>query len=293
MRDYHINIFWSDEDDGYIADIPDLEACSAFGATAEEALREVESAKAAWLEATRREGRPIPEPSYHPPICSELSEVMAQLERGRAYLRKPLFPSRPSPDGWRTDACLGFAEYIWDIYAIGYKLAADLLVEYVVQRERDQDTLAYPIGFLYRHCIELRLKELLVVSAMLHDRDVQVLESKELGELGHDLILLWRRVRTTIEEVWPNSERERDLDALEVRLEEFCKVDPGSYSFRYPKDKKGGRALDSVRRFNLCHLRDVVEGISQLLEGCSDGMREYLDNKREMHAYLDHEYGGP
>ena len=39
MEDYHINIFYSDEDEGYIADIPDLEACSAFGNTAEDALR--------------------------------------------------------------------------------------------------------------------------------------------------------------------------------------------------------------------------------------------------------------
>lgn len=62
MKDYHINIFWSDEDGGYIADIPDLEACSAFGTTAEEALREVGIAKAAWLEAARAEGRPIPRP---------------------------------------------------------------------------------------------------------------------------------------------------------------------------------------------------------------------------------------
>ena len=46
MRDYHINIFWSDEDGGYIADIPDLAACSAFGATPEDALREVQIAKA-------------------------------------------------------------------------------------------------------------------------------------------------------------------------------------------------------------------------------------------------------
>jgi predicted RNase H-like HicB family nuclease len=38
MRDYHINIFYSEEDKGYIADIPDLEACSAFGKTAVEAL---------------------------------------------------------------------------------------------------------------------------------------------------------------------------------------------------------------------------------------------------------------
>jgi predicted RNase H-like HicB family nuclease len=68
MKDYHINIFYSEEDSGYIADIPDLEACSAFGSTPEEALKEVELAKAAWLEAARVEGKPIPEPRYKPVI---------------------------------------------------------------------------------------------------------------------------------------------------------------------------------------------------------------------------------
>ena len=68
MKDYHINIFYSDEDGGYIADIPDLKACSAFGATPEAALREVEQAKATWLEAARAEEKPIPEPKYRPLI---------------------------------------------------------------------------------------------------------------------------------------------------------------------------------------------------------------------------------
>jgi predicted RNase H-like HicB family nuclease len=68
MKDYHINIFYSDEDGGYIADIPDLKVCSAFGTTAEEALREVEQAKSAWLDAARAEGKLIPEPTYRPAI---------------------------------------------------------------------------------------------------------------------------------------------------------------------------------------------------------------------------------
>lgn len=68
MKDYHINIFYSDEDGGYIADIPDLVACSAFGDTAEEALREVEAAKEIWIEAAKAEGKPIPSPSYRPLI---------------------------------------------------------------------------------------------------------------------------------------------------------------------------------------------------------------------------------
>ena len=68
MKDYHINIFYSEEDEGYIADIPDLTYCSAFGETAVEALAEVELAKAAWLEAAKAEGKPIPTPRYRPAI---------------------------------------------------------------------------------------------------------------------------------------------------------------------------------------------------------------------------------
>ncbi len=72
MKDYHINIFYSEEDGGYIADIPDLEACSAFGNTPNEALAQVEIAKAAWLEAARAEGKQIPEPCYRPAIYHQV-----------------------------------------------------------------------------------------------------------------------------------------------------------------------------------------------------------------------------
>ncbi|MEO8292762.1 MAG: type II toxin-antitoxin system HicB family antitoxin [Actinomycetota bacterium] len=68
MKDYHINVFYSEEDGGYIADIPDLDACSAFGTTSEEALAAVEKAREAWLAAAREEGRSIPEPRYRPAI---------------------------------------------------------------------------------------------------------------------------------------------------------------------------------------------------------------------------------
>jgi predicted RNase H-like HicB family nuclease len=68
MSDYHINVFYSDEDGAYVADIPDLEACSALGSTAEQALAEVERAKQAWLAAAREAGRQVPEPRYRPAI---------------------------------------------------------------------------------------------------------------------------------------------------------------------------------------------------------------------------------
>ena len=68
MKDYHINIFYSSEDQGYIADIPDLTTCSAFGETAEQALNEVGKAKKAWIEAAKSAGKPVPEPKYKPVI---------------------------------------------------------------------------------------------------------------------------------------------------------------------------------------------------------------------------------
>ena len=68
MKDYHVNIFYSEEDEGYIADIPDLKHCSAFGTTPEEALNEVLKAKELWLEAARANGKAIPEPLFRPLI---------------------------------------------------------------------------------------------------------------------------------------------------------------------------------------------------------------------------------
>jgi predicted RNase H-like HicB family nuclease len=68
MSDYHINLFHSEEDGGYIADIPDLEACAAFGTSPQEALAQVLEAKEAWLAAAKARGHVIPEPRYRPPL---------------------------------------------------------------------------------------------------------------------------------------------------------------------------------------------------------------------------------
>lgn len=66
--DYHINVFYSGENGGYIADVPDLKSCAAFGATPEAALREVLAAKAAWLASARKHRKPVPKPRFRPAI---------------------------------------------------------------------------------------------------------------------------------------------------------------------------------------------------------------------------------
>jgi predicted RNase H-like HicB family nuclease len=61
---YHINVFWSDEDGLWIADVPDLRFCSAHGATPSEATDEVRVAIELWLETAKQEGVPIPVARY-------------------------------------------------------------------------------------------------------------------------------------------------------------------------------------------------------------------------------------
>jgi predicted RNase H-like HicB family nuclease len=68
MKDYHINIFYSDEDQGYIADIPDLKYCSAFGTTPDKALKEVQRARKAWIAVAKKAGKPVPKPTYRQPV---------------------------------------------------------------------------------------------------------------------------------------------------------------------------------------------------------------------------------
>ena len=68
MKSYHINVLYSEEDECYVADIPDLQYCSAFGESPEEALAEVRKAMTAWIESAREEGKPISPPRYRPAI---------------------------------------------------------------------------------------------------------------------------------------------------------------------------------------------------------------------------------
>jgi len=68
MYKYHINVFYSEDDKGYIADVPDLQGCSAFGETPEKAVEEIVIAMNLWIEVAIEDGDEIPKPQYRPVI---------------------------------------------------------------------------------------------------------------------------------------------------------------------------------------------------------------------------------
>jgi predicted RNase H-like HicB family nuclease len=63
---YAVIVFWSEEDRAWVADVPDLKSCAAFGSTREEAVAEVSIAIDAWLAAARDAGLDIPKPQFQP-----------------------------------------------------------------------------------------------------------------------------------------------------------------------------------------------------------------------------------
>ncbi len=63
---YAIEIFYSEEDGGYIAIAPELPGCSAFGETEEEVLKEIKTAIKLWIETAKKEKRPVPVPQGRP-----------------------------------------------------------------------------------------------------------------------------------------------------------------------------------------------------------------------------------
>jgi predicted RNase H-like HicB family nuclease len=78
---YPVNIFWSEDDAGFIALAPDLPGCSAFGETRDEALNEVRDAIEAWIGAARAAGNPIPAPSAPQPDYTHSGRVLVRMPK--------------------------------------------------------------------------------------------------------------------------------------------------------------------------------------------------------------------
>ncbi|MFH1742091.1 MAG: type II toxin-antitoxin system HicB family antitoxin [bacterium] len=62
MNKYEVIIYWSEKDEAFIAEVPELPGCAADGPTHQEALANVEVIMREWIETARELGRPIPEP---------------------------------------------------------------------------------------------------------------------------------------------------------------------------------------------------------------------------------------
>lgn len=202
------------------------------------------------------------------------------------------FPEYPRPDkasdlfassGKRRDeVMMGGKDNDWDLYCMGYWRAADALVDHITQNRNADlerpyasywESQAYAALFLYRHYLELRLKEMLLGYA----GDFSSIDRE------HRLLNLWEALVRREQEVLresPSGEAIADLETAKRIISEFDRMDKDSQAFRYPKDRKGQLTIPPIQ-FDLVLLKEALGWLSQLLDGWSLGIHEYMHAPRE------------
>lgn len=188
------------------------------------------------------------------------------------YVEDKLFTEA---DDWWMNAYLDWYHDASELYIVGYKEAADTLVDSVNNRNGTVDSLVFPIVFLYRQYLELRLKSLLEDGRRLLDKPHE-------AKAEHRLSTLWQPTLEILLEVWPEGNREH-LKIVGKRIAEFEKADLQSTSFRYPKDLTGNKSMKlEIPRLNLRNLSEVIGAMAIILEGASAGISEYLSSRQDM-----------
>lgn len=177
-----------------------------------------------------------------------------------------------SESDWWHNACLHFTNNEWDIYALGYKEVADNFISHIIANDEiasTLDTVIFPIIFLYRHYLELRFKQILILCNTITNQEAAILPS-------HNLKLLWNSSKSELTKVISNFDvLSHDMKHIDEIVNEFSLIDSTSTSFRYPIDTKGNKNLETVSHINF---RTICEKMDQLvLEGIVDMLYDYID----------------
>ncbi|MFG6510623.1 MULTISPECIES: hypothetical protein [unclassified Sulfitobacter] len=160
----------------------------------------------------------------------------------------------------------GFARLV--LMTEGYKRAADLMVEAAAGDNLSRDTLVFPIIFNYRQFLELSLKYQIATFGPA--------VGVEPNWTSHDLAKLWAEFLAIMERFGTADPDEVD-PVVERIILEFAKIDPGSYSYRYPVDRKGNPVPVAYPDLHLPTLADVMQGVAGYFTGCDGYFRSLLD----------------
>jgi hypothetical protein len=175
---------------------------------------------------------------------------------------------------WSLIARLDFEHPDFAYYCPGYREAAESLIEVVSGNEDLLDFCIYPIVFLYRHYVELRLKETILYTRRL-------LNQEACFPNHHDLLQLWRERKQILSQAraCPPEEEEAIVERL---IKELAEADPKSFAFRYPVDKKGDPALPKISHISVKNLRDTMERLGNFLDAEAEYVLIALQTQQEM-----------
>ena len=163
-------------------------------------------------------------------------------------------PTNADIGKWMTDRS--------PFYQFGYRMAAEKLVQdYKYLEQIEKDTLVFPIIYLYRHHIELTLKDIIYQTQTL-------LQASNRYDAGHHRLLdLWDEVFKQYGILIQNISSQLifiDLPSLNRqrgRIKELNKHDLLSFSFRYSTDKKGKKELENIDYISLDNFKSEIDNV--------------------------------
>ena len=178
-------------------------------------------------------------------------------------------------DDHDLNACVSWVLGMRDIYPYaGYRRAAAALYETAAARHESPDYILWPMAFMWRHYLELALKDTILRGRALEE------EQQDFPK-HHRLLELWKIARPHIERC--GSPDSPELPNVEAVIAEFERIDPGAMGFRYPHAKGGERSLPNAPdRVNLRLLHEAMEATGNFFDAVRAEMTQRLDQIHEM-----------
>jgi hypothetical protein len=213
-------------------------------------------------------------------VRTQHNALKPRLPQAGDMLFKPARASacclQADPGGYRKFGQRFNSSDAMHLYGHGYKLAADMLCQKALD-EYSVHTLIFPIVFLYRHYVELSLKE------TLHDASWFVADVMRTNPT-HDLRTLWKNARGILPVVWPEAQPAQ-IDAVEACITEISEHDPRSMAFRYPFDKEENPHLENLDSIDLRNLRDVMDRVGNFLYCLGEATAQQLEYRTGFDCY--------
>jgi hypothetical protein len=172
-------------------------------------------------------------------------------------------------------------------FAEGYKDAANQMAQELIERGSFPDYQAYPVVFLYRHALELHLKNIIYkVAKLLAFQKIEEVDSKLYN--SHDLTMLSQISCSVLKKAMP-SEKElyQFLEEVAQTAKEFSEIDPSSYSYRYPIDRYGKASAKRNQTVNLTSLAIHMDSILDKLSDIDFGLNIENDKAQEIYEMLE------
>ncbi len=197
----------------------------------------------------------------------------------------PVKPAEPDSPTWATLDWLASMNVDDSFVAGAFKEAGDMVVEQLSRGETFQhaDKFFMPIGFLYRHSLELKMKEVVRLGIQLGLVPDNNKTEKVLAD--HNLHQIWNLVKKAVSGNWPDNS-ENDTGPAERIVLEFHRIDQSGQGLRYSKDRSGRSTLNSLpKSAELTHVRDVFQAIFNFLDGCEAGLSHAVEMRNDMLSY--------